>query len=230
MPTRPAVACSISKGLALLIALLLSGSTFAQSTDWRMEKTKQADPQTSVPQTQHAFFVSSPWFSFFNWIGESIDMYELHLGYRLTPDDKIGVKAATWRINKPMGIPLWDSRATGQSEYYLDGGRILEYGVGPFYQRMLWKGLFTGGEALILRKAFLDGRGKESDSGMRLYLSVHLGYYFSFFSDRVFIEPQIHCNYWPVDSKGPQGFAAREARWNNYFLFEPNIYFGVNLF
>ena len=28
--------------------------------------------------------------------------------------------------------------------------------------------------------------------------------------------------------KAPQGFEEKESKWNNYFLFEPNLYIGVN--
>ncbi len=173
------------------------------------------------------FFVSSPYLSFTNWLGEDIGMYELHAGYRASSRDKIGIKAATWKLNKPLGIPLWDPSLLDESEFY--GGRVREYGIGPIYQRMLWKGLFASAEAMLMRKTFLDESGQAIAHGVRLYTSVHLGYYVSFFSDRLFIEPQVHCNYWPVDSKGPAEFRARDARWNNYFLFEPNLYLGVNL-
>ena len=44
----------------------------------------------------------------------------------------------------------------------------------------------------------------------------------------MFIEPQIHCNYWPIDTNAPENFQAEENKWNNYMLFEPNIYIGVN--
>jgi len=44
----------------------------------------------------------------------------------------------------------------------------------------------------------------------------------------MYIEPQIHCQYWPIDSNTPQSFKEIDDKWNNYFLFEPNLYIGVN--
>lgn len=48
------------------------------------------------------------------------------------------------------------------------------------------------------------------------------------FKKRLFLEPQIHFNFWHIDTKGPQAFEAKERKWNNYFLFEPNIFIGIN--
>ena len=45
--------------------------------------------------------------------------------------------------------------------------------------------------------------------------------------NRFFAEPQIHCSYWPVDTNTPQNFKEIDSKWHNFFLFEPNIYFGV---
>jgi hypothetical protein len=33
-----------------------------------------------------------------------------------------------------------------------------------------------------------------------------LGYHISLFKNRIFIEPQIRCQYWPIDIYTPQGF------------------------
>ena len=57
---------------------------------------------------------------------------------------------------------------------------------------------------------------------------ITLATMYPLFKDRLYIEPQIHCNYWPIDTEGPQGFEEKEAKWNNYFLFEPNLFIGFN--
>jgi hypothetical protein len=76
-----------------------------------------------------------------------------------------------------------------------------------------------------LKKTYLDENNKKIEDGFKLYTSYHLGYHIPLFKDRLYFEPQIHCNYWPIDTKGPQGFEEKERKWNNYFLFEPNLFF-----
>lgn len=92
---------------------------------------------------------------------------------------------------------------------------------------MIWKGLFAQVEIMPMCKLFLDEKGSEIDDGFRLYTSYHAGWRFELWGGRVFLEPQIHCNYWPVNSKGPAGFAELEEKWDDYFLFEPNLYIGI---
>jgi len=110
----------------------------------------------------------------------------------------------------------------------LISGRLRESGIGVTYQRILWKGLFATIEIFPLKKTYLDEANKKIGNGFKLYTSYHLGYHIAFFKNRMFVEPQIHCNYWPIDSKAPQSFQEEESKWNNYFLFEPNLYIGVN--
>jgi len=113
-----------------------------------------------------------------------------------------------------------------ESEFY--PGRIKERGIGITYQRMLWKGLFASVEVLPLQKNYLDENSIKIDVGFKLYTSYHLGYHIALFKGRVYIEPQIHCNYWPIDTEAPQGFREKDSDWNNnYVLFEPNLHIGV---
>ena len=101
-------------------------------------------------------------------------------------------------------------------------------GLGITYQRMLWKGLFTTVELLPQLKTYLDEDNNKIGNGFKLYTSYHLGYHIPLFNDRLFIEPQVHCQYWPIDTNTPQSFKVMDDRWNNYFLFEPNLYIGLN--
>lgn len=177
---------------------------------------------------KYKFSVSTTYLTFANFEPEetNLRMYEFHFGYRITPKDKIEIKIATWKLYEPMGIPIWDPLFQEESEWY--PGRIRESGIGIAYQRFLWKGLFTSIEILPLKKTYLDVNNNKIDDGFKLYTSYHLGYHIPLFKDRLYIEPQIHCNYWPIDSKGPQGFEEKESNWNNYFLFEPNLFIGVS--
>lgn len=177
------------------------------------------------------FSFNTTWHSFMNFEKEekNMQMYEFHFGYRLTEKDKLEVKIATWKLFAPLGIQMWDSHFLKKSEYY--PGRVLEYGIGLSYKRTLWKGLFAAVEVLPLKQEYLDVNDDKIEDGFRLYTSYHIGYHFSFFNNRVFIEPQIHCNYWPIMTKAPEEFRGVENRdWSkNYFLFEPNIYIGIKL-
>jgi hypothetical protein len=175
----------------------------------------------------HKFSVSTTYLTFLNFGPEeqNTHMYEFHFGYKISPKDRLGIKVATWKLFEPMGIP-WGSHKMQKSEAY--PGRLKESGAGITYQRMLWKGLFAQIELLPLWKTYLDEDNIKIDNGFNLYTSFHLGYHIPLFKNRFFLEPQIHCNYWPIDSKAPQSFQEKEGRWNNYFLFEPNLFIGVN--
>ncbi len=208
--------------LALLTLLALLGLlALAPSTGRAAEAASKGRPPS------HRFFVSTTYLTATNPFPDSVSMYELHFGYRLTPKDTIAIKACSWKLFEPMGIPLWDSHLMKESEFY--PGKIHEYGVGLSYQRFLWKGLFASIQVVPLVKRYLDQNGKKVDSGFKLYSSYHLGYHWAFLRNRFFLEPQVHINYWPIDTKGPAGFEKKEARWtNNYVLFEPNLFLGVN--
>ena len=191
-----------------------------------LPKTGSVKVKDTVPY--YKFSVSTTYLTFANFGSEKTNThhYEFHFGYKLSPKDKIGIKVATWKLFGPMGIPLWDPLFLNESEFF--PGRLKEGGIGVTYQRLLWKGLFASIEILPLMKTYLDENNKKIGNGFKLYTTYHLGYHIPLFKNRMYIEPQIHCNYWPIDSKAPQSFQEKESKWNNYFLFEPNLYIGVN--
>jgi hypothetical protein len=189
----------------------------------------QTRPQTEKDSvTVRKFSVSTTWLTFDNHGPEAtnVHMYEFHFGYKISPKDKIEIKIATWKLFEPMGIPLGNPLLKKESEFY--PGRLKESGIGVTYQRFIWKGLFATVEILPLLKTYLDEDNKKICNGFKLYTTYHLGYHIPMFKGRIYIEPQIHCNYWPIDTNIPQGFKEKENRWNNYFLFEPNLFFGIN--
>lgn len=155
---------------------------------------------------------------------------ELHFKRKLNSKDILGLKFATWRLFQPMGILWWDGlldKIDSESEFY--PGYLKETGLGISYQRMLWKGLFATVEVLPQYKTYLDQNNNKVGNGFKLYTSYHLGYHLSFGKNkRFFIEPQVHCQNWMFDTKTPAAFKALDNKWRNYFLFEPNLYFGVN--
>lgn len=212
--------------LKMTLLTLIFVLSVALASSQNPTPTVSSNSKATVPA--YKFSVSTTWMIFDNFGPEekNTHMYEFHFGYKITPKDKIGIKAATWKLFAPMGIPLWDPLFQKESGFY--PGRLRESGVGITYQRLLWQGLFTQIEILPLWKTYLDENNKKIDDGFKLYTSYHLGYHIPLFKNRFYIEPQIHCNYWPIDTKGPQGFDEKESRWNNYFLFEPNLFIGVN--
>ena len=176
----------------------------------------------------YKFSVSTTYLTFANFGEEKTNThhYEFHFGYQLTPKDKIGIKVATWKLFAPMGIPISDAIKMEESTFL--PGRLSEKGIGLTYQRLLWKGLFATIEILPLKKTYFDENKNKIGDGFKLYTSYHLGYHIPLFKNRMYIEPQIHCNYWPIDTNTPPSFQEKDNEWNNYFLFEPNIYIGVN--
>ncbi len=173
------------------------------------------------------FSIITTWLSFANFGDEKTNThhYELHFRYKLTLKDKIGIKVATWKMFAPMGMPMQEQLRFDENNFY--PGRLREMGIGVTYQRMIWKGLFATIEILPQLKTYLDVNNKNIGNGFKLYTSYHIGYHIPLFKNRMFIEPQIHCQYWPIDTNTPESFKAKESKWNNYFLFEPNLYIGV---
>ena len=192
------------------------------------ESSSEVNSNSKKVIPSYKFSLSTTYLTFANFgpEGTNTHHYEFHFGYQLTVKDKIGIKVASRKLFSPMGIPMWDPLFQDESEFF--PGRLAECGIGVIYQRMIWKGLFATVEVLPLYKTYLDENKKDAGDGFKLYTTLHLGYHIRLLKNRLFIEPQIHCNYWPVDTKAPQSFQERESKWNNYFLFEPNLYIGVN--
>ncbi len=191
------------------------------------------DIETSKPlktDTDYKYFIRTSYYGFTNWlnvgIAPNIYFYELHLGKKIDSKNEIGIKMARVKLFQPLGIQAWNVDLNSNSEWF--PGRIEEYGIGFFYQRKLWKGLYASIEAVPYLKVFLDEKDQKIENGFRFYTSYHVGYHIPLFKNRMFIAPQIHCNYWPINSKGPEGFREKSEKHNNYFLFEPNLYIGIN--
>lgn len=207
-----------TKGITMALLFALSTtSMFGQN------QTKLS----SEISNEKKFSVSTTYYTFLNFGEEKTNThhYEFHVGYNLTPKDRIGIKLASWKMFAPMGMPMQEQLKFDENNFY--PGRLRESGIGVTYQRMLWKGLFATVEVLPQLKTYLNENDKKICNGFKLYTSYHLGYHISFFKDRVYLEPQIHCQYWPINTNVPQGFKEKDRSWNNYFLFEPNLYIGV---
>lgn len=206
---------------ALLIGVLSLGQAAYAQEDPSVDPTEeeQAQPRVSI---------STVWLTFSNFGNPATNThhYELRVGYQLTPRDHLGVKFTTWKLFAPMGIDLWQPELLDPDHFY--PGRLRERGIGLTYQRRVWKELFLALEVLPLSTTYLDESGRVVGTGFKLYNSYHLGYHVAFLkSRRVFIEPQLHVNHWPINTNVPEAFSAEEEQWGNVFLVEPNLYLGV---
>ena len=209
------------------ITILLFFSTFSAFSQMNLKVDEQND-------VVHKYRVSTVFLMtdlfLVDWNKRtSIQMIEFHAKRNLDNKNIIGVKFATWRLFQPMGIKWWDGlldKIESESEFY--PGHVRETGIGITYQRMLWKGLFATAEILPQFQTYMNLEGDKIGNGFKLYNSYHLGYHIAFGKKkRFFIEPQVHCQHWMFDNNAPAGFRELDAKWGKYFLFEPNLYFGV---
>lgn len=208
--------------------IILTALMIAVFTTLAISQNNPQSVEGNIRETNpgYKFSVSTPYLSFINFGEEKTNThhYEFHAGYQVTPKDQIGIKLATWKLFAPMGMPIKEQLKFDESNFY--PGRLRESGIGVTYQRMIWKGLFATVEILPQLKTYFDENDKKTGNGFKLYTSYHLGYHIPLFKNRFYLEPQFHCNYWPVDTNTPQSFKEMDDKWNNYILFEPNLYFG----
>lgn len=208
--------------IAIFCALTAAGQTNPQKTKESdvMHKYRVSLPVITLPQ-----LVTKSWDN-----RKNTQHIELHVKHNLDDKNIIGVKLATWRLFQPMGILWWDGlldAIDSETEFY--PGHVRETGIGVTYQRMLWKGLFATVEVLPQFQTYLDENNHKVGKDFKLYNSYHLGYHIAFGKQkRFFIEPQVHCQHWMFDNNAPEGFKELDDKWKNYFLFEPNLYFGIN--
>ena len=155
---------------------------FAQAFSQGHRQSLTGTTKNTLPSYNYS--VSTPYLSFLNFGAEKTNThhYEFHIGYKLTPNDRISIKIATWKLFAPMGIQLWDPLFRKESEFF--SGRLRESGIGITYQRLLWKGLFAQIEILPLWKTYLDEAKNKIDNGFKLYTTCKL----PFFSDHLKME------------------------------------------
>jgi hypothetical protein len=214
----------IKKILITFVLAMFVAQAFCQKS----EQSYSRSDKDSVRKFK--FRISSPWHTFSKFKSDkpSVQMYELHFKYDVDSKNIIGLKFATWRLFQPMGILWWDGlldKLDSQTEFY--PGFVRHTGFGVTYQRMLWRGLFATVEILPQLKTYLDEDNNKVGNGFSLYTSYHIGYHIPFLKGRMFVEPQIHCQYWPINTNTPPSYKKIDDKWRNYFLFEPNLYIGV---
>ena len=181
---------------------------------------------TPVPalSTSQPCFIGTSLFTLMNLAPDDQPphFYQLNIGYKLTPRDRLSVEAITWRYYHPLGIPWGESGDAPENAY---PGHVREFGVGLEYQRLLAKGFYSSISAIPFWTRYYDTRDEKIDNGLQLYLTARVGYHLRL-GNRVFLEPSIAFNFWPVSTNVPAAFEAQDDRWNSYFLFEPGLHIG----
>ncbi len=183
------------------------------------------EARPALNSVSRPYSVSTSLFTLANLVPDDYPPYffQLNVGYQLTPNDRLSIEAITWRYYHPLGVPYGDSFGSTSEAY---PGHVREYGLGLAYQRKKWKGIYASAEAVPLWRQFYDEQDQKIGDGFQLFLTLRFGYYLEFW-DRLFIEPSVAFNYWPIATGGPSGFAARDEKWPSYFLFEPGLHLGV---
>ena len=213
------------KNLITILLLFCTTSAFAQTNSSESDETDVAYKwRVSIP------YIVPDEIIYGYGKRTSIQMVEFHVKRNLDNKNIVGVKFATWRLFQPMGILWWQGlldKIESGSDYY--DGYLRETGIGVSYQRMLWKGLFAAVEVLPQIQTYTDLDGNKIKNGFKVYNSFHLGYHAAFGKKkRFFVEPQVHINQWMFDNNSPEGFKEFDDKYGNVFLFEPNLYIGVN--
>ncbi len=172
------------------------------------------------------YFMGSTFFMLANfYTNETPNYYQLNYGYRITPKDVISIEAITWNYYEPIGIPYGSEKKDANNNFL---GKVKAYGVGLAYKRFLWKGVYTQFHSTAFKQNYMDKNNKKIQSGFQLFNTLRFGYHFKLFKNRMFIEPSIAFTYWPINTNLPDSFQIEEDKWNNFFLFEPGLHFGIN--
>ena len=206
-----------SKTMKSLICTLALASTLVASA--------MAQPSREEVYGKHRHFVGSSLFMLMNFIPEPPHFYQLNLGYRITPQDAIMAEAISWRYHAPVGIPYGPSFGDPTQNF---PGVVRDIGLGLAYQRIHWKGLYTTVHATPFLQQYLTPELEKIQSGFQLFLTGRIGYQFSLWQHRLFIEPSVAFTHWPINTNLPEDFAVLENQWPNYFLFEPGLHVGFN--
>ncbi len=174
--------------------------------------------------TYKRHFIGSSLFMLANLFPNSGSFYQLNYGYRLTPKDVVSVEVKTWRYKAPLGIPYGPSYEAEKENY---PGSVRSIGLALAYQRFLWRDFYTAVHAASFLQTYRNEKKEKIQDGYQLFCTFRLGYHLKLFKNKFFLEPSIAATYWPVNTNMPASFEVKEKKWNNYFLVEPGLHFGM---
>ena len=187
--------------------------------------TSSFGQKSEQDSTYRRYFIGSSLFLLGNFSpNNKPDFIQLNFGYRITPKDVVSIELITWKTAWPVGIPYGESFEAPEEEY---PGYVRSLGVAFAYQRFLWKGAYAAVHAFNSRQSYFDESDNKIQNGYQLFMTFRLGYHIPLFKNRFFIEPSIAVTHWPINTNVPESFKVLEDKWNNYFLFEPGLHFGV---
>ena len=98
-------------------------------------------------------------------------------------------------------------------------------GLGVAYQRFIFNQFYTALHATWFNQNFFGLNNEKLSSGKQLFLTLRLGYRYSFGSDRFFIEPNLAATFWPINTNLPEAFQKREDNAPKYGV-EPGLHVG----
>lgn len=176
-------------------------------------------------EPEHKHFIGSSLFMLFNFLPEPPSFYQLNYGHRFTKRDTLIVEAITWTYNAPIGIPYGSAKTDPRNRF---NGYARDIGIGLAYQRYWWRGLYSTLHVTPFWQGYYDEQSQYIQSGFQLFMTFRAGYHFEFWKNRIFLEPSVAVTAWPINTNLPDDFAAQEAKWPSYFLFEPGLHIGVN--
>ena len=153
------------------------------------------------------------------------DFVQINLGYRFTHRDAVSLELKTWKYGWPLGIPYGTSWEAPEEKF---PGFIRERGFALAYQHFWWKGLYSGVHVMNAFQTFVNDEGDKTDNGFQIFNTYRLGYHFSFFNDKVFIEPSLAVTHRPFHTEMPESFKQRDDKWSKFFFGEPGLHFGIN--
>jgi hypothetical protein len=207
--------------LSTLIFVLSITLAFSQDNTQTNSELTQMGKQNSSNR-QH--FIGSSLFMLGNLFPDPPSFYQLDYGYRLTPKDAIIIEAITWKYSTPLGIPYGPSFDSPDESY---AGYVREYGIGVVYHRFIWKNFYSSAHAIPFLQNYFNSENKKIQNGFQLFLTLRFGYHLEFLKNRLFLEPSVAFNYWPINTDVPEAFKKLESKWPNYFIFEPGLHFGI---
>ena len=209
--------------------VLLACLAGARADGLEVPEVHAVEAAPSLPEQQEfrRYSIGSSLFVLFNLIPmhDPPAFFQLNAQVRLTPKDTLALEAITWTVHGPLGIPYGPYYGSPEGFY---PGTIRAYGVGPAYQRYLWKGLYGAVHATPMLQVYRDEDTQVIQRGFQLFCTLRVGYRLEMFNRRVFVEPSIASTYWPIHTNMPDSFAAVDKKWPNYFLLEPGAHFGVS--
>lgn len=205
----------MQRNISVVIFALLLVNSFQLKAQYEKEDT-----------THEKCFVGSTLFMLGNLDSKnSPDFVQLNIGYRLTGRDVLSIELKTWKYSWSLGIPYGKSFEAPEEKF---PGYIREKGFALAYQRLLWKGLYTGVHVMNAWQTFVDNDGKKIDKGFQIFNTYRVGYHINLFNDRFFIEPSIAVTHRPYFTKMPASFKQLDDKYPRYFFGEPGLHFGFN--